>query len=168
MSRENYFPIILAVDEFHLFSHLETLRNIIAEGRKYRIGLILAHQHTSQLSEKLLGDVLSNSGIKVIFRISGDDASLISRSFGYPKLAEKLVTLPDGKAIVYISGRIFNETKIFEVSTLPLFARNSLIDHVLSRMKDLFEVKDEETYEVVEDVEIFELINIIDSLRKEK
>ena len=168
MSRENYFPIILAVDEFHLFSHLETLRNIIAEGRKYRIGLILAHQHTSQLSEKLLGDVLSNSGIKVIFRVSGDDASLISRCFGCSELAEKLVALPDGKAIVYVSGRIFNETKIFEVSTLPLFARNSLIDHVLSRMKDLFEAKDEETYEVVEDVEIFELINIIDSLRKEK
>jgi len=166
MSRENYFPIILAIDEFHLFSHLETLRNIIAEGRKYGIGLIIAHQHASQLSEKLLGDVLSNSGIKVIFRVSGDDSTLISKSCGLSN-AEKLVALPDGKAIDYSSGRIFNETKIFEVSTIPLFARNSLIDHVLSRMKELFEIKDEEIYEV-EDIEILELINIIDILRKEK
>lgn len=166
MSKEKSFPIILAIDEFHLFSHLETLRNTIAEGRKYGIGLIVAHQHASQLSEKLLGDVLSNSGIKVIFRVSDDDAVIISKSFGC-SIAEKLVALSDGKALVYISGTILNETKIFEISTLPLFARNSLIDHVLSRMKELFEIKDEEIYEV-EDIEIFELINIIDILRKEK
>jgi len=165
MSRSKDFPIILAIDEFHLFSHLETLRNMIAEGRKYGIGLILAHQHTSQLSQEFLGDVLSNSGIKVVFRVSGEDAVLISRNFGSKELAEKLVALPDGKAVVYISGRIFNEAKVFEISTLPLFTRNSFIDHVLNRMKELFEI--EEVCEVVEDAEIFELINIIDSLRKE-
>ncbi len=55
--------------------------------------------------------------------------------------------------------------KVSEISKFPLFARNIFIDHVLSRMKVLFEV--EEFCEVVEDAEIFELINIIDSLRKE-
>lgn len=155
------FPVILAVDEFHLFSHLETLRNIIAEGRKYKLGLMLAHQHTLQLSPELFGDVFSNSGIKVIFRVSGEDAILVSKNLGIE--VDEITKLPDGRAFVYLSGRISGETKIFELSTLPLFARNSRVEEVVEKTK-VFEVEERE----VEDAEVFELVNVIDSLKKEE
>jgi DNA helicase HerA-like ATPase len=90
LSRGGRFPVVLFLDEFQLFSHLETLGNIISEGRKYSLGAVLAHQHTKQLPEALLNDILGNAGIKIAFRVSGDDARVIARSFGGRSLLRNL------------------------------------------------------------------------------
>ncbi|WP_456330740.1 type IV secretion system DNA-binding domain-containing protein [Archaeoglobus sp.] len=159
LSRNRNFPVILFIDEFHLFSHLETLGNIVSEGRKYGLGAVLAHQHTRQIPEALLNDILGNAGVKVSFRVSGEDARVMARSFGMEELAEKLVSLPDGRALVCIRGEFGGEARIAEISTLPLVYRNSLLSSILERMRELFEVTDEET--VHEDPEIYELLNIL-------
>ncbi|RLG37229.1 MAG: hypothetical protein DRO01_07365, partial [Thermoproteota archaeon] len=89
LSREEHFPVILAMDEFQLFSHVETLGNMISEGRKYGLGVVFAHQHTKQIPEALLNDITGNAGVKIAFRVSGEDARIIARSFGSEELAEK-------------------------------------------------------------------------------
>lgn len=111
LSRGRHFPVILFIDEFQLFTHLETLGNIVSEGRKYGLGAVLAHQHTKQVPEALLNDVLSNAGVKVAFRVSGDDARVVARSFGREELTEKLVSLPDGRALVCIRGEFGGEAR---------------------------------------------------------
>jgi len=159
LSRDERFPVLLFVDEFQLFSHLETVGSIISEGRKYSLGAVLAHQHTRQIPEALLNDILGNAGIRLAFRVSGEDARIIARSFGKEEFAEKLVSLPDGRAFVCLRGEFGGEARIAGISTLPLVYRNSFLEHVLERMRFIFEVSDEEA--VHEDPEVYELLNVL-------
>ncbi len=120
---------------------------------------MLAHQHTRQIPEALLNDILGNAGVKVAFRVSGEDARIIARSFGKEELAEKLVSLPDGRAFICLRGEFGGEAKVAEISTLPLVYRNSFLEQVLERMHFMFEVSDEEA--VHEDSEVYELLNVL-------
>lgn len=63
----------LYVDEFHNFT-TRSFQSILSEARKYHLCLHLAHQSLSQLPEALRHAVLINSGTKVIFSTSSDDA----------------------------------------------------------------------------------------------
>lgn len=141
--REDRKPVFLVIDEFQNFAHLETLGDLITEGRKYKIGLLLAHQHTKQVPEKLLGDILGNTATKVIFRVSQNDAGIIANSFDFrnrAKVLRVLTSLPDGKAVVKMRSG-FGEQPIppFEISTLkPPMKMHSFTEKLLERMRGLF------------------------------
>jgi len=144
-SRESRTPTFLAIDEFQNFAHLQTLSDIVTEGRKYRIGLLLAHQHTKQVPEKLLGDVLGNTATKIIFRVGEGDASIIARSFEYgekSKIIEVLTGLPDGKAVVKLRSG-FGERSLppFEISTFkPVGKKHFFTEKLIRRMRMLYSV----------------------------
>lgn len=162
MSRRT--PVFLAIDEFQNFSHLETLRNMIAEGRKYRIALLLSHQHTQQIPQTLLSDILGNTGTKIVFRVSGSDANLIARLMGEDaRLMQTLVNLPNGRAVVKLKAK-FGErpTQPFEIYTLPLYKKNLLIPEVLERMKRFSAPDIEEEREV--DVEMLKLLKAVHNI----
>jgi hypothetical protein len=55
---------------------------MVSELRKYRVGLILANQHTGQLTDEVRDAVLGNVGSLVSFRAGPDDASFLAREFG--------------------------------------------------------------------------------------
>jgi hypothetical protein len=116
-------PLMLVIDEFQNFSHLETLDIILAEARKYGIGLALSHQQTKQLPEKLLAGVLGNAATKIVFRVSGGDASLLARSLDITferRLTSILANLPDGSAVVKLRAGFGRESiPPFEMFTLP-------------------------------------------------
>lgn len=93
-------PVHLFVDEFENFG-TENFEEILAEARKFRLGLILAHQNTSQLPPKLRATVLGNVGAKVVFRCGREDAQLLSRDLtGDPKALD-LANLKTGHAILW-------------------------------------------------------------------
>lgn len=69
--REDRNPVLLVIDEFQNFEFLETLRIMITEARKFGVGLILSHQHTKQLSQETLSEVLGNTATKIIFKSLG-------------------------------------------------------------------------------------------------
>ncbi len=167
--KEERIPIFLAIDEFQNFSHMETLRNMVAEGRKYKIAMLLAHQHTQQIPEKLLGDILGNAGTKIIFRISGEDASLISKSMGYSnKLIPILTNLPYGRAVVKKRGEFGKDSMPpFEIATLPLYKKNFLTEAVIEKMKERFAAKIEEEEEAEFEPEIYDLLKVVGKLTKE-
>ena len=71
----------LYVDEFHNFT-TESFADIMAEARKYRLNLILAHQYLGQLSDAIRDAVLANVGTIVMFRLGPDDARVLSKEFG--------------------------------------------------------------------------------------
>jgi len=75
--REDFY---LYVDEFQNFT-TESFADILAEARKYRLNLILAHQYLGQLDEHIRDAVLANAGTMAVFRIGPEDAKILEREF---------------------------------------------------------------------------------------
>ena len=141
--RKERAPVFLAIDEFQNFAHLETLGDLVTEGRKYGVGLLLAHQHTKQVPEKLLGDILGNTATKTIFRVSEKDARMVADSFGSvdkSKVLRVLASLPDGRAVVKLrSGFGENPVPPFEIySPKPPTKKHSFTEKLLERMRVLY------------------------------
>ena len=75
--RPNFF---LYLDEFQNFTTL-SVATMISELRKYRVGLVLANQHLSQLSDDVRDAVLGNVGTLISFRVGPHGATLLAREF---------------------------------------------------------------------------------------
>jgi len=85
-------PFYLYIDEFQTFTNIATTsyEKILSRARKYRLGLILAHQQTHQIPLDLLREIMGNVSTIVSFQVSGDDAS---------KLSKELITQYNGEVI---------------------------------------------------------------------
>lgn len=97
--------VVLAVDEFQNLESLNLVRPILAQARAFKLGLILAHQNTAQVSDELLQTVLGNAATQVVGRVSGYDAAKIARSWEPAYKAEvetELVTIPDYMFLVRV------------------------------------------------------------------
>ncbi len=82
------------LDEFHAFATL-TLATMLAELRKYRVNLILAHQYLSQLETEIRDAVFGNVGTFVSFRVGALDAPIVARELSPKFEAEDLLSLPN-------------------------------------------------------------------------
>jgi type IV secretory pathway TraG/TraD family ATPase VirD4 len=82
------------LDEFQNFTTL-AVANMVAELRKYRVGLVLAHQYLHQLEPDVRHAVLANVGTLTSFRLGAEDAAVISREFAPRFATEDLLTLPN-------------------------------------------------------------------------
>ncbi len=87
-------PFFLYVDEFQSFTTL-MLANMMAELRKYAVGLILAHQYIQQLEPDILHAVFGNAGTLISFRTGAEDAGVVARQFQPDVTAEDLMSLPN-------------------------------------------------------------------------
>jgi len=139
-AREDRNPVLLVIDEFQNFAFLETLQMMIAEARKFGIGLVLSHQHTRQLTESLLGEALGNTATKIIFRVSGEDALILARNLDIRRertLASVLTNLPDGSAVVKLRAGFGQEPIApFEIFTLePMERKQVNIDKLIKKMQ---------------------------------
>jgi len=141
--REQRAPILLFIDEFQNFAYLETLTIMITEGRKFGIGLVLTHQHTKQLPEEVLSEVLGNTATKIIFRVSGEDATALAKNLDVRmerNLASVLTNLPDGSAVVKLRAGFGHEPiEPFEIFTLNPLEKHAVdFDKLLEDMKQRF------------------------------
>jgi hypothetical protein len=71
-------PFYLFIDEFQNFA-TENFIATLAEARKYRLALTLAHQNLAQLPSSLRASILSNCGLQTYFRISRADADILAK-----------------------------------------------------------------------------------------
>ncbi len=72
----------LYLDEFQNYLHLpQSLDDVLAESRAYRLNLTLANQHLSQLREATRQAVIANARSKVAFQLSQDDARQLAHEF---------------------------------------------------------------------------------------
>jgi len=83
---------IVYVDEFQNFVS-ESLPTMLAEARKFGLGLVLAHQYLGQLPHQLQDAVLGNVGSSVIFRVGAQDARILEPEFFPPFSAGDLQRL---------------------------------------------------------------------------
>ncbi|MBU0661432.1 type IV secretion system DNA-binding domain-containing protein [Patescibacteria group bacterium] len=87
--RKDFF---LYVDEFQNFA-TPSFANILSEARKYRLGLVMAHQYVAQLDEVVADAVFGNVGTIVTFRVGAADAEMLAKEFTPVFLEEDIVNL---------------------------------------------------------------------------
>jgi hypothetical protein len=98
--RKDRFHIIL-VDEAHLFSY-GPLPKLLAEARKYGVGVVVATQHLGQLTGELADALESNTGMFISLRSGLQSAQRASTKLMSWPTAD-LVRLPNGIAAATIS-----------------------------------------------------------------
>jgi len=77
---ENMNDFYLYVDEFQNFA-TSSFATILAEARKYKLNLIVAHQYIAQLTPEIRDSIFGNAGNLVAFRVSVDDAPVLKKTF---------------------------------------------------------------------------------------
>ena len=86
-------PFYLYLDEAHSFITL-SFADILAEARKYKLGLFICHQYIEQLNEKIRPAIFGNVGTLIAFRVGAVDAEYLAKEF-YPTFDEQdLIHLP--------------------------------------------------------------------------
>ncbi len=92
---------LLYLDEFHHFV-TPSLASMLSGARKFRVGLVLAHQELRQLGDREVASaVLANAATRVCFRIGDDDARKLAEGFSSFTAAD-LLNLSVGEAICRI------------------------------------------------------------------
>ena len=92
----------LYLDEFHNFI-TPSMAEILTGARKYRLGLILAHQELRQLerNREVASAALSSPHTRIVFRVGDADVHALESGFSHFE-ARDLQNLPTGSAIVRI------------------------------------------------------------------
>jgi hypothetical protein len=78
IEEETRVPYMLFADEFHNVTTL-SLVTMLSELRKFKVGMILAHQYFHQLEEDVRHAVLGNVGTIIAFRVGADDAYYLTK-----------------------------------------------------------------------------------------
>ncbi len=111
----------LYVDEFQNFA-TESFANILAEARKYRLNLVLAHQYVAQMEEEVADAVFGNVGTMIAFRVGAPDAELLEKEFSPEFMIQDLVNL--GFAQIYLKLMIEGiASRPFSAITLAPFPK---------------------------------------------
>lgn len=110
MSSEERKDFFLYIDEFQNFV-TPSIESILSEARKYRLGLVLAHQYMDQLesdsklsgSTNLKGAVFGNVGTMMMYKIGPQDAEQCSKEMAPVFSDQDLVNLESFKGAMKLS-----------------------------------------------------------------
>lgn len=115
LNKSERYPFYIYLDEFHNFIS-PSINGILSGSRKYGVGLILAHQELNQIKDpNIYNSVLSNTNIRVCFRLGDIDAKKLESGFSSFD-SNDLQNLDTGEAIV----RVGKTTDDFSMKTIPI------------------------------------------------
>lgn len=112
-------PFYLFVDEFQNFMGYN-FEEILSEARKYKLGLVLAHQNLSQIEKTMRESIFANVYNNLFFKLSHNDMKEVSNAFTSAEkslLQQVLLTLNVGEAVYRIPDGTFRKTKINHIHT---------------------------------------------------
>src|SRR3989441_2933985 len=117
LAEANRRDFYVYLDEFPSFT-TPGFAGMLSEMRKYHVGLVLAHQHLSQVEDGTRDAILGNAGTIIAFRIGLADALLLEKEF-HPELAAvDLISLPNYQ--IYLKLMIDGVgSRPFSAATLP-------------------------------------------------
>jgi len=143
-------PFYLYVDEMHSFV-TDSFADILAEARKYKLGLFLAHQYIEQLTEPIRAAIFGNVGTMITFRVGATDAEYLEKEFHPIFNKTDFVNLP--RYSMYLKLMIDGATsQPFSADTLQLTeCIKSFKNEVIATSKGTFTKSREEI-----EAEIFE------------
>ena len=102
--RKDFF---LYIDEFQNYI-TDSIETILSEARKYRLGLIMAHQYIKQLEgedgkSKVKDAVFGNVGTMMSYKIGAQDAEYMAKEFGPVFSESDLINLDKFRAVIKLS-----------------------------------------------------------------
>lgn len=102
--RQDFF---LYIDEFQNYI-TESIETILSEARKYRLGLIMAHQYIKQLEgedgkSKVKDAVFGNVGSMLAYKIGAQDAEFLAKEFAPVFSEQDLINIDKYKAVMKLS-----------------------------------------------------------------
>ena len=113
---ENRRPFYLYVDEFQNFA-TDSFAVILSEARKYGLNLTVANQYISQMTENVRNAVFGNVGTTISFRVSADDAPILSKQF---------TPVFDESDLIQMNNRHFVISMIIGGEKVPAFSATTL------------------------------------------
>jgi hypothetical protein len=114
---EDRRPFFLYVDEMHSFVSL-SFADMLAEVRKYKLGLFLTHQYIEQLQAPIRAAIFGTVGTMIAFRLGAADAQDLAREFQPVFNEADLISLP--RYSMYIKLMIDGATsRPFSAQTMP-------------------------------------------------
>jgi hypothetical protein len=93
-------PFLIAADECQHFV-TPSMAAILSGGRKFSVGLVLAHQDLAQVQRRdpeVFSSLSANAGTRIVFRVGDADARALGDGFAH-FTSEDLRALPTGEAI---------------------------------------------------------------------
>ncbi|RFS85983.1 DUF87 domain-containing protein [Actinomadura spongiicola] len=128
------------IDECHNFLNLPgSVSDILAEARGYRLSLVLAHQHLSQLPKDLRDAVSADARNKIYFAVSPEDATDLARHVGPVLSAHDLAHLGAYQATGRLVTAAGHPTQAFTFRTRPLSAPiQDRADQIRAASRDRF------------------------------
>jgi hypothetical protein len=115
LARGSRRPFFLYADEFQHFV-TPSMASLLTEGRKYAVGLILAHQNMYQIrGSPVENALLGNAYTRIVFRVGDEDARRLADGFSFFE-GKDLQSLKRGQAIV----RLGTSNQDCNIGTLPL------------------------------------------------
>lgn len=113
-------PFLLYVDEFQNFA-TDSFASILSEARKYKLGLVVAHQYIGQLvtdtSTKVRDAIFGNVGTIICFRVGAPDAEFLEKQFAPDLTMEDMANLPNRQIFLRLMMNGV-ATRPFSASTL--------------------------------------------------
>ncbi|MEX5296843.1 type IV secretion system DNA-binding domain-containing protein [Kocuria sp. CPCC 205268] len=101
--RTNRTPFTVIVDEAQSFM-AGALPTMLAEGRKFGLSVVIAHQHLAQLPPALSAALAGNTATQIAFRAGRPDAETLCARMGGHHHPPTLTELPDLTALVQRTG----------------------------------------------------------------
>lgn len=110
--KEQRVPFYLYLDEFQVFcgTAAKSYETILSRARKYKLGMILAHQQTSQIPSSLMDEIFGNVSTLVAFQVDDSDAVKIGHRFfgrGNTESSNALARMKIGSSMCRIAESSF-------------------------------------------------------------
>lgn len=122
-------PAMVYVDEAQDYFD-QNIGVILSQARKYKVGMIMAHQYLGQLSNGLQEAFEANSSIKLAGGVSARDARALAGQMA--SSAEKIQEQPKGTFATYVRGLTNNAVPIsfpfFVLENLPRASKDEIAD----------------------------------------
>ncbi len=113
---EDRRPFYLYVDEFQNFA-TDSFAVILSEARKYGLNLTVANQYVAQMTDSVRDAVFGNVGTTISFRVSADDAPVLTKQFE-PTF--------DESDLLQLNNRHFVISMIINGEKVPAFSATTL------------------------------------------
>lgn len=133
-------PAFLYLDEFQNFI-VPSVKEMLTGVRKYNVGLTLSHQNLNQVSaadSELLSTVLTNTAIRISFRVGEPDAKQLQTSFKHFD-ASDFQNLGNGEAILSIEQPQYDcSLTTFQLPLVEDAVRKYNNEYVITQSRQLY------------------------------
>ena len=138
MEEKDRKDFYLYVDEFQNFIN-DSFAQILSQARKYKLGLIVAHQYVKQMTEIVHDAIFGNVGTMIAFRIGADDAESFEKEFKPTFLPEDFTNI--GRFQMYLKLMIDGVTSsAFSASSMGPYPKpdNDFVKEIIESSRALY------------------------------